>query len=116
MEGFTMSTTSDVARHDTDAYTNDYYVAASSGHVQPLEFANTALFWADRNRSVIDTHGDDLDKAQAEAVCERVALAASACAAAVKQGRLELANAFANQANSEALVLSAFDYVNVSAP
>lgn len=107
-----MSNLSDVARHDYDAYTSDYFATVTaSGAPTDLERANSALLKADFLRAQIDTHGDDLDKAQAEAVCERCALAASACAKAVSQGRLELASAFANQANSETLILSTFDYV-----
>lgn len=107
-----MSNLSDVGRHDYDAYTSDYFASAVNGPTT-LEVANNALSRADWLRCQIDTHGDDLDKAQAEAVCERVALAASATAAAVKQGRFELASAFAKQANSETLILSGFDYVNI---
>lgn len=108
-----MSTTVDVARHDTDAYTIDYFTTAAQGRMTDLERANLALAQADWARVQADTHGDDLDKAQAAAACERVALAASACGKASRIGSDDLASLFADKAHEEALVLSTFDYVNV---
>lgn len=105
--------TLNISDHKDDPMISAWYSVHASGQETDLERANAALVRADLYRSTIETHGDDLDKAQAEAVCERVALAASACAKAQSIGELRLAHEFANAAQSETLILSTFDYVNV---
>lgn len=93
-----------------DTYLIDYVTSGIEG---PHERANQALMRADLALTIISERGDDLDRAQAEAIIDRVALAAAACATAVRIDRPELADEFAKQANSEVLVLTNFDYVNV---
>lgn len=105
--------TFDIDAHSADPYMSDWYAAYAQGKATPLEEANEALRKADIARTIIAEQGDDLDKAQAEAIIERVALAASATAKAQRAERPELATAFSASAKSEALVLSTFDYVNV---
>lgn len=99
--------------NQTDPYMADWYKVYAQGGTTPLERANAALSRADLAAVIVSEQGDDLDQAQAEAVCERVALAASACAKAERIGSAELAQAFSETACTEALVLSTFDYVNV---
>jgi hypothetical protein len=101
--------------HYGDAYLSDFVERKESGDVSPLERANAALLNADLARLRVEAQGDDLDKAQAQSVCERVAMAASACARAERIGSSGLADAFAKAANSEALVLSTLPYTDVSA-
>jgi hypothetical protein len=105
--------TFDIDAHSADPYLSDWYADHAAGKPTTLEEANHALLKADLAATIIGERGDDLDKAQAEAIIERAALAASACARAVRADRPDLASAFAKQANSEALVLSSFSYVNV---
>lgn len=99
--------------HQDDPYMVDWYAVYAQGGTTPLERANQALIRADLAAVIVSERGDDLDKAQAAAVCERVALAASACAKAERIGSPELAQAFSETACSEALILATFDYVNV---
>lgn len=96
--------------HKDDPYLSDWYGVYALGETTPLERANHALMQADLAAVVASERGDDLDKAQAEAICERVALAASACALAERIDKPELAKRFSETAQSEALVLSTFDY------
>lgn len=107
-----MATHFDIDDHKADPYMVEFMAARESGKRTPLETANNALLRADLALTIVAERGDDLDKAQAEAVIERVALAASACATATRIGS-ELASEFAKQASSEVLVLTNFDYVNV---
>jgi hypothetical protein len=108
-----MATHFDIDDHKADPMIADYMAAREQGIVTPLEIANNALLRADLALTIVTERGDDLDKAQAEAVIERVALAASACAKATRIGDDHFAVEFAKQANSEVLVLTSFDYVNV---
>lgn len=100
--------------HKADPMIAAWHSVHATGLETDLEQANKALIRADLARVIVGEHGDDLDVAQAEAVCERVALAASACAKAQKRGELRLAHEFSKVAQSEVLVLTAFDYVNVA--
>lgn len=86
--------------NQTDPYMADWYKVYAQGGTTPLERANQALICADLAAVIVSEQGDDLDKAQAEAVCERI-------------GEDKLAKRFSEAARSEALILSNFDYVNI---
>lgn len=103
----------DIDDHKADPMLAEYMSARENGKRTSLEIANSALLRADLALTIVAERGDDLDKAQAEAVIERVALAASACATATRIGDDHFAAEFAKAANSEVLLLTNFDYVNV---
>lgn len=104
----------DIDDHKADPMIADWADAHAAGYTTDLERANKALLRADLCSTIIAERGDDLDKAQAEAIMERVALAAAACATACRIGDGYFAEQFANQANSEVVTLTSFDYVNVA--
>lgn len=105
--------TLNISDHQDDPYMVDWYRVYAQGGTTPLEQANAALQRADLAAVIVSEQGDDLDILQAKAVCERVALAASACAKAERLGETEIAKRFSQAAKSEALILSSFDYVNI---
>lgn len=99
--------------HHDDPYLADFTARRDAHLPSPHDRANAALAKVDLGLLAVKEQGDDLDQAQAEAIVERVALAASACAKATRVGEDRLALEFARVAEGEALVLSAFKYVNV---
>lgn len=103
----------DINDHHDDPMLSDFCARRDARQASPHDRANAALRTADLAVLAVAEQGDDLDRAQAEAVVERVALAASACARAERLGEEALAEAFAQTAESEVLDLSAFPFVNV---
>ena len=102
----------DIDNHKDDDYLREFTERRAQGTASPLDRANTALLNAQQS-ACLQSEGDDCDRERAQALVDRVALAASAVAIAERQGDKALAAEFAKVAESEALVLDGFAYVKV---
>ena len=102
----------DIDDHKDDPYMVEFTERRAQGSASPLDRANTALLNAQQS-ACVQSEGDDCDRERAEALVDRVALAASAVAIAERQGDEALAAEFAKVAESEALVLDGFAYIKV---
>lgn len=103
----------DINDHHDDPMLKGFCERRDKGEASPHDRANAALRTADLAALAVAEQGDDLDRVQAEAIMERVALAASATAKAERIGEVDMAERFAQTAESEVLDLSAFPFVNV---